>query len=130
MPPEGDLLVIDGPLRGRQHLPRALGYIKSHHSTYLPPELNALVGTLRPGQEVLIHLTVRRFVCGNDACRRRTFAEQVSSLAARHARRTAGLGETLAAVALALGAGRRPPEQQAGIAGQSVDAAARDPRPA
>jgi hypothetical protein len=45
-----DLLIIDGPLRGRQHLPRALGYIKSHRSTYLPPELNALVGTLSPGQ--------------------------------------------------------------------------------
>jgi len=47
---EDDLLIIDGPLRGRQHLPRALGYIKSHRSTYLPPELNALVGTLSPGQ--------------------------------------------------------------------------------
>ena len=45
-----DLLIVDGPLRGRQHLPRALGYIKSHHATYLPPELNAMVGTLTPGQ--------------------------------------------------------------------------------
>ena len=36
-----DLLIVDGPLRGRQHLPRVLGYIKSHHATYLPPELNA-----------------------------------------------------------------------------------------
>jgi hypothetical protein len=45
-----DLLVIDGPLRGRENLPRALGYIKSHHKTYLPPELNALVGRLTPGQ--------------------------------------------------------------------------------
>ena len=33
------------------------------------------------GQEVLIHLTVRRFACGNDACERRTFAEQVPGLA-------------------------------------------------
>ena len=48
--PDDDLLIIDGPLHGRQHLPRALGYIKSHRSTYLPPELNALVGTLSPGQ--------------------------------------------------------------------------------
>jgi hypothetical protein len=45
-----DLLIIDGPLRHREHLPRALGYIKSHHMTYLPPELNALVGRLVPGQ--------------------------------------------------------------------------------
>jgi hypothetical protein len=45
-----DLLIVDGPLRGRDRLPRALGYIKSHHATYLPPELNALVATLTPGQ--------------------------------------------------------------------------------
>jgi hypothetical protein len=45
-----DLLIVDGPLRGRQHLPRVLGYIKSHHATYLPPELNALVRALTPGQ--------------------------------------------------------------------------------
>ncbi len=51
-PPDSasDLLIVDGPLRGRQHLPRVLGYIKSHHATYLPPELNALVRTLAPGQ--------------------------------------------------------------------------------
>ena len=29
-------LVVDGPLRGRSHLPRALGYIKSHRAAYLP----------------------------------------------------------------------------------------------
>ena len=45
-----DLLIVDGPLLGRQHLERALGYIKSHHATYLPPELNAIVGALTPGQ--------------------------------------------------------------------------------
>ena len=56
VPTDDDLLVIDGPLRGRQHLPRALGYIKSHHSTYLPPELNALVGKLTPGQRTPVFL--------------------------------------------------------------------------
>ena len=45
-----DLLIVDGQLRGREHLPRALGYIKSHDATYLPAELNALVGALAPGQ--------------------------------------------------------------------------------
>jgi hypothetical protein len=54
--PDDDLLIIDGPLRGRQHLPRALGYIKSHRSTYLPPDLNALVGTLSPGQRTPVFL--------------------------------------------------------------------------
>ena len=47
---DSDLLIVDGPLLGRQHLPRALGYIKSHHATYLPPDLNAVVGALTPGQ--------------------------------------------------------------------------------
>jgi len=56
VPPGGDLLVIDGPLRGRQHLPRALGYIKSHRTTYLPPELNALVAALSPGQRTPVFL--------------------------------------------------------------------------
>jgi hypothetical protein len=50
VPPGSDLLVVDGPLRGRQHLPRTLGYIKSHEERYLEPEQNALVGALTPGQ--------------------------------------------------------------------------------
>ena len=47
---EVDLVVVDGPLRGRQHLSGAVGYIKTHHVTYLPPELNAVVGRLTPGE--------------------------------------------------------------------------------
>ncbi|MGI5132574.1 hypothetical protein ACQEVB_37630 [Pseudonocardia sp. CA-107938] len=45
-----DLLVVDGPLRGRAHLPRAIGFVKSHRSDYLPPQLGAVVAELRPGQ--------------------------------------------------------------------------------
>ena len=56
VPPEGDLLVVDGPLRGRQHLPRTLGYIKSHRTTYLPPDLNALIGALSAGQRTPVFL--------------------------------------------------------------------------
>jgi hypothetical protein len=56
VPDGGDLLIVDGPLRGRQHLPRTLGYIKSHRSSYLPPELNALVATLEPGQRTPVFL--------------------------------------------------------------------------
>jgi hypothetical protein len=37
-----DLLVVDGPLRGRQHLPRAIGFIKTHRAEYLPPQLNVV----------------------------------------------------------------------------------------
>jgi len=49
-PDAGDLLFVDGPLRGRSHLDRTIGYIKTHHTTYLPPEQAAVVGALRPGQ--------------------------------------------------------------------------------
>lgn len=45
-----DLVVLDGPLRGRQHLTGAVGYVKTHHVTYLPPELNAVVARLAPGE--------------------------------------------------------------------------------
>jgi hypothetical protein len=47
---EDDLLVVDGPLRGRQHLPRALGYVKTHRVEYLPNALTAVVTALRAGQ--------------------------------------------------------------------------------
>lgn len=45
-----DLLVVDGPLRGRSHLPRIIGFIKTHRTEYLPPALHALVGRLGPTQ--------------------------------------------------------------------------------
>ena len=49
-PAADDLLVIDGPLRGRTHLDRAVGYIKTHHASYLPAEQAAVVSALIPGQ--------------------------------------------------------------------------------
>jgi hypothetical protein len=49
-PDADDLLVVDGPLRGRTHLDRTLGYIKTHHTTYLPLEQAAVVSALGPGQ--------------------------------------------------------------------------------
>ena len=47
-PDGGDLLFVDGPLRGRTHLDRTIGYIKTHHTTYLPPDQAAVVGALGP----------------------------------------------------------------------------------
>jgi hypothetical protein len=46
----GDLLVVDGPLRGRTHLDRTVGYIKTHHASYLPGEQAGIVASLRPGE--------------------------------------------------------------------------------
>ena len=44
------LIVVDGPLRGRQHLVGAIGYVKTHHVSYLPNGQGAVVGQLLPGQ--------------------------------------------------------------------------------
>jgi hypothetical protein len=49
-PSRDDLLVVDGPLRGRTHLERTVGYIKTHHSSYLPPEQASVIADLAPGQ--------------------------------------------------------------------------------
>ncbi|MDP8970179.1 MAG: hypothetical protein M3N52_06745 [Actinomycetota bacterium] len=46
----GDLVVIDGPLRGRQQVPGAVGYVKTHRVAYLPPLVADVVAGLRPGQ--------------------------------------------------------------------------------
>jgi hypothetical protein len=47
---DDDLLIVDGPLRGRVHLPRAVGYVKSHNAQYLPGELNGVVADLVTGE--------------------------------------------------------------------------------
>ncbi|MEU7873868.1 hypothetical protein [Dactylosporangium sp. NPDC049140] len=53
---DGDLLIVDGPLQERAHLPRALGYIKTHRVEYLPAELTAVVTALRGGQRTPVFL--------------------------------------------------------------------------
>ncbi len=53
-PTDSDLLVLDGALRRRGHLPRAVGYIKSHQRSYLPDELHSVVGGLSAGQRTPI----------------------------------------------------------------------------
>src|SRR5882762_10004111 len=55
------------------------------------------------GREASIELRVRRFFCDNVVCGKRTFAEQIPGLTVRHGRRSAGLGDDLRAIALALG---------------------------
>jgi hypothetical protein len=54
---EADLIVVDGPLRGRQHVPNAIGYVKTHHVAYLPPLVEGVVGALRPGERTPMFLT-------------------------------------------------------------------------
>ncbi|MGP3960156.1 hypothetical protein ACTWPT_29530 [Nonomuraea sp. 3N208] len=51
-----DLLLVDGPLRGRTHLPRTVGYIKTHHTAYLPPPQSSVIAALTPGQRTPVFL--------------------------------------------------------------------------
>ncbi|GHF77559.1 ISL3 family transposase [Kitasatospora xanthocidica] len=62
-----------------------------------------------------LELRARRLVCGNDRCGRRTFAEQIQDLTARHTRRTTALTAQLTDIALFLGgrAGARLSERLA-----------------
>lgn len=50
LPNEADLIVVDGPLYGRQHLPRTVGYIKRHHVHYLAGQTAQTVAELAPGE--------------------------------------------------------------------------------
>jgi len=55
--PADVLVVIDGPLRGRQRLPGAVGYVKTHHVAYLPAEVIGVVASLAPAQRTPLFLT-------------------------------------------------------------------------
>ena len=80
---------------------------------------------------MVICLEVRRFLCLSADCAKVTFAEQISGLTSKHARRTPALTAVLWAVALALGgrAGARLTGTVSGR-GEPDDADPADPRPA
>lgn len=44
---DGDLLIVDGPLRNRRQLPRTIGYIKTQHSQYLDAREQAVVTSMK-----------------------------------------------------------------------------------
>jgi hypothetical protein len=57
-----DLVVVDGPLGDRRHIPGAIGYVKAHHVSYLPAALQAVQAALRAGQRTpLFRIGGRRF---------------------------------------------------------------------
>ena len=47
--PDDALVLVDGPVTNRTHVPGAVGVIKTHATAYLPPDLHRLVGTLPEG---------------------------------------------------------------------------------
>jgi hypothetical protein len=52
-----ELVVVDGPLRGRQQLANGIGYVKTHHVAYLPPIVEGVVALLSPGERTPLFLT-------------------------------------------------------------------------
>lgn len=52
-----DLVIVDGPLRGRQNLACAIGYVKTHRVAYLPSPLGEVIPRLGPGQRSPLFLT-------------------------------------------------------------------------
>jgi transposase len=70
------------------------------------------------GRHVVVHLRVRRFLCRNTTCPRRTFAEQAPALAPRSARRSTLLTGTLQHIGVALGG--RPGARLSGSLRRSV----------
>ena len=46
----GALLFVDGPLRGRGHLPDTIGMVKTHQRAYLQGEQAEVLAALRPGE--------------------------------------------------------------------------------
>lgn len=54
----GDLVVVDGPLSGRQNVPGAVGLVKTHRVRYLPPSVEGIVPALGPGERTPFFLTM------------------------------------------------------------------------
>lgn len=57
----GDLLVVDGPLRGRSPIADAIGFVKTHHVAYLPGREHAVAGALAAGQRTPVFTTGAAF---------------------------------------------------------------------
>ncbi len=54
---DAPLIVVDGPLSHRRHVPGAVGYVKTQHVHYLPPNLRPILGRLGPGDRTPLFLT-------------------------------------------------------------------------
>jgi hypothetical protein len=56
-----DLLVVDGPLSSHHAREGVVGYVKSHHVSYLEPALERVVGRLEPFERTPLFLTTTSF---------------------------------------------------------------------
>ena len=53
---KGTLTVLDGPLRGRQHLAATVGLVKTHHVAYLEGDAGGVLAALAPGERTPVFL--------------------------------------------------------------------------
>jgi hypothetical protein len=56
-----DLLVVDGPLSSHHAREGVVGYVKSHHVSYLEPDLERVVGGLEPFERTPLFLTTTSY---------------------------------------------------------------------
>ena len=52
-----DLVVVDGPLTGRAHVPGAVGLVKTHRVMYLPPALRPVLADVAAGERTPLFVT-------------------------------------------------------------------------
>jgi hypothetical protein len=53
---DAPLVIVDGPLHGRQDVPGAVGYVKTHHVSYLQGAQEAVIAALEAGQRTPVFL--------------------------------------------------------------------------
>jgi zinc-finger of transposase IS204/IS1001/IS1096/IS1165 len=105
------LLLVSARARAPEALCPGCGTVSRRvHSRYCRTLADAAVG----GRPVAIALAARRFFCPAPGCPRKTFAEQVSGLTTRYARKTPLLAAMLERIAVAL-AGRAGSRLAAGL---------------
>jgi len=56
-----DLLVVDGPLSSHHAREGVVGYVKSHHVSYLEPELERVLASLEPFERTPLFLTTTSY---------------------------------------------------------------------
>jgi len=55
------LVVVDGPLQGREHLAGVVGLVKTHHVAYLAGPAATVLGALAPGERTPVFTVTGRF---------------------------------------------------------------------
>lgn len=51
-----DLVIVDGPLKGRHGMAHVVGYVKTHQVSYLPPEMDGVIAKMDCGERTPVFL--------------------------------------------------------------------------